>query len=81
MLLCPLQILLANIQTSKSSPLAICHIPSSQPNVYTFFVNKMKVSVKFFHGITWKQPGIEILSNDGLRSELSIFEQQITARI
>lgn len=74
MFLCPLQILLANIQTSKSSPLAICHIPISQPNIYTFFVTKMKVSVKFFHGSTWKQPEIEILSNDGLGSELNILK-------
>lgn len=67
MFLCPLQTLLANMQTSKSSPLAICHTPISQPNIYTFFVTEMKVSVNFFHGITWKWPEIEILSNDGLR--------------
>lgn len=67
MFLCPLQILLANIQTSKSSLLAICHIPVSQPNIYTFFATKMKISVKFFHGITWRWLEIEILSNDDLR--------------
>lgn len=74
MFLCPLPIPLANTQTSKSSPSAICHTPISQPNLYTFFFTKIKVYVNFFHSITWKWPEIEILSNDGLRSELNIFK-------
>lgn len=63
MFLCPL---LANAQPSKSSPLAICHTPTSQPNIYTFFGTKMKVSGKKLHGITWKWPESEILGNDGV---------------
>lgn len=42
MFLFPLQILLANIQNSKSSLLALCHIPTSQPNMYTSLATKMK---------------------------------------
>lgn len=48
MFLFPLQILLANIQTSKSSLLAHCHIPISQPNTQAFSVTKMKDFIFFF---------------------------------
>lgn len=58
MFLCPL---LADAQPSKSSPLAICHTPPSQPNIYTFSVTKINVSGKELPGITWKWSGIEIL--------------------
>lgn len=48
MFLFPLQIPLANIQTSKSSLLAHCHIPISQPNTQAFSVTKMKDFIFFF---------------------------------
>lgn len=63
MFLCPL---LASAQPSKSSPLAICHTPPCQPNIYTFSVTKMKVSGKELPAITWKLPEIEILGKDGV---------------
>lgn len=76
MFLFPLQIPLANIQTSKSSLLAHCHIPISQPNTQAFSVTKMKDFIFLFfpQGIAALLPEIKIGTNNGLRSQISILQ-------